>query len=458
MDGFQDRVRESVRLRLSLWLSIAILVVALIAGGIAFMSAFGEANELQDDVLRQVASLFLRAAVPLPQSNAALWLHGADNDESRLTVQYLAARNDGSSSTSADPAGPLALPRSLPDGMHTLRIHGEGYRVFVRSGPGGERVVVAQETGIRDEIAQNSALRTVLPLVVLMVVLLFVVAQLTRNIFSPITSLAEEIDRRPDQDLHPIAERDLPVEIRPFVVAINRMLERVKRAMELQARFVADAAHELRTPFTALSLQAERLVEVPIPENTRDRFDALRRGIERGRHLIDQLLTLARAQAGVDSRTPSLVSLRRISLEVLEDLMPIAEAKRIDVGFIGDQDAAVSIDEASLRVVIANILGNAIRFTPPGGRVDLSVASGARAVLEIRDSGPGIAVVDRERVFDPFHRVLASDEAGAGLGLAIVKAIAERVNAEIELAYGDPDRRTGLSFKVIFPRRVPSQA
>jgi two-component system, OmpR family, sensor kinase len=453
MDGFKKRLKDSIQLRLSFSLSLAILVVAIVAGIFSFAAAFDEAHELQDDVLRQVAALFDRQHLQAPIVGDSGRLNDGD-EESRVTVQYLA---DGPTTRNGvDPEGPLPLPPTLSDGMHTLKVKGEPFRVLIKTLGSGKRLAVAQETGVRNDIARNGALRTVMPFLILLPILLFVAA-LVRKMFQPISSLAVEIDRRGDQELHPVAQDDLPLEVLPFVIAINRLLNRVARSMDTQRRFVADAAHELRSPLTALSLQAERLADADMSDAARERLNVLRQGIERGRSLLDQLLTLARAQSAT-SAPHTLVSVQYVYRRALEDLMPLAEAKQIDIGVEGESDVQILVDEMDLSTIVKNLVDNAIRYTPIGGRIDLSVrASHNQAILQIRDSGPGIPPTEQERVFDPFYRVLGSDEIGSGLGLSIVKAIADRIGAQIQLGHTDEKAQSGLCVRLFIPMTPPAQ-
>jgi two-component system OmpR family sensor kinase len=448
MDGFKKRLNASIQLKLSLTLSLVILVVAVVAGIFSFMAAFDEAHELQDDTLRQIAALFNRQHLPpirLGNDNPA-----QDGDEeSRVVIQYLA---DSEKAVHQRDAGvPLPIPNTLSDGLHTLDLAGEPFRVLVKTTALDERIAVAQETGVRDEIARDSALRTLMPFLILVPILLLIVADLVRKMFRPIAELSTEIDQRSEQELHPVAADHLPIEVRPFVVAINRLLTRVNHAMDAQRRFVADAAHELRSPLTAMSLQAERLADTQMPEQARQRLATLQRGIERSRNLLDQLLTLAKAQS--TSGVPlSPISIQGIYRRVLEDLLPLAEAKHIDIGVEGTQDAQVLVSELDLVAVVKNLVDNAIRYTPKGGKVDLSVyVQGGCARLQIMDSGPGIAVDERQRVFDPFYRTLGSDQVGSGLGLSIVKTIADRIGAEIKLSPSDTVNGSGLCVCILIP-------
>jgi two-component system OmpR family sensor kinase len=449
MDGIKRPIKDSLQIRLSIWLSLAILTIALIAGMIAFYSAFNEAHELQDDVLLQVATLFDRHHLPMPQEGGSV-TEAQVEVESRVIVQLLSAPLASSVGNGVNP--PLALPQNLRNGMQTVRIGAGTYRVFIRTLGDGVRLAVAQDTAVRDEIARDSALRTLLPFLVLVPTLLLVVAILVRKIFKPVADLSGEIDRRGEQELHPIPPETLPTEIRPFVAAINRLLGRVEQSMDAQRRFVADAAHELRSPLTALSLQAERLADADMSANAHERLNTLQQGINRSRTVVDQMLSLARAQSSAD--TPkTTVSVQKVYRRVLEDLMPLAEAKGIDIGVASDADALVLANEAELLTLVKNLADNAIRYIPAGGRVNLSVSTtnGATALV-VEDSGPGIPEAERERVFDPFYRVLGSDEIGSGLGLSIVQTISARLGAKISLGFASEQTKSGLRVTITFPK------
>jgi two-component system, OmpR family, sensor kinase len=451
MDGFKKRLSESIQLRLSVTLSLAILIVAVAAAVFAFVSAFEEAHEMQDDTLRQVAMLFDRQQMTLqyPKGNGI----DGDDEESRVIIQYLA---DGSKAVGNDDnASPLPFPATLADGLSTVEVGGEAFRVLVKSTTHGDRIAVAQEADVRDKEARESAWRGLLPFLILFPVLLLVVSDLVRKLLRPVAMLSAEIDQRAEQELHPIDERHLPTEIKPFVVAINRLLDRVAKSMETQRRFVADAAHELRSPLTALSLQAERLAAAEMSPLAHERLLPLRQGIERGRNLLDQLLSLAKAQS-TSSQPTTLVSVHDVYRRVLEDLLPLAEFKHIDIGVEGSQDVRVLMDEMEMITVVRNLVDNAIRYTPERGRIDLSVAldKGA-ALLQIKDSGPGIALEEHARIFDPFYRSLGTNETGSGLGLSIVKSIVDRAGAHIRLNFTDEVKRSGLCVSICFKASTP---
>lgn len=448
MDGLKRRVKDSLQFRLSLWLSMAILSVALIAGVFAFFSAFDEAHELQDDMLRQVATLFDRHHLAVPQKGVSGTASDSDA-ESRVFVQLLSSSPSSISSGDANP--PLALPKNLLDGLQTVRTGNETYRVLVRTLSTGQRLAVAQETAVRDEIARDSSLHTLMPFLILVPVLLLVVANLVRRIVKPVADLSIEIDQRGEQELQPISPERLPAEIRPFVGAINRLLGRVEQSMDAQRRFVADAAHELRSPLAALSLQAERLADIELPANARERLSTLRQGIERSSALLDQLLALARAQAPT-TLSNTTVSVQQVYRRVLEDLMPIAELKGIDIGVVSELDAQVLANELDLITLVKNLAANAIRYTPAGGRVDLSVSTTDGVTkLVVEDNGPGIPEAEHKRVFEPFYRILGSDEIGSGLGLSIVQTISARLGAKVSLGPVGEKSKSGLRVEVVFP-------
>lgn len=445
MDGFKKRLNESVQLKLSFTLSLAIIVVAIVAGIFSFISAYDESHELQDDVLRQVAQLMEHQRLPSPEPNGNSRLKGGD-EESRVIVQRL--RDPLVSSASVDEGGVLPLPMTLVDGWHTAEFSGETFRVLVKTMATGERIAIAQESGFRNEIARDGALRAVIPFLILVPVLLLIVTDLVRKLFRPVAKLSQEIDQRTEQELHPVEAIHLPVEVRPFALAINRLLASVDQSMESQRRFVADAAHELRSPLTALSLQAERLAQTEMSDVAKERLKVLRQGIERGRSLLEQLLTLAKAQSVANS-PPSPVSVLGVYRRVLEDLMPLAQAKHIDIGVEDVEDAEIWASELDMITVVKNLVDNAIRYTLDGGRIDLSVKlSGGVTELRIRDNGPGITLAERGRVFDPFYRTLGSEQIGSGLGLAIVQTIVNRIGAQIRLEFSDPSQKTGLTVLV----------
>jgi len=454
MGGFKRRLKESLQFRLSFSIGVVIIFVAIAAGAFSFLSAMDEAHELQDGTLRQIAALALQnpSATHLLQRTPPPGAASAtDNEEdANVTIQYLNRRNANGMGS------PILFPPDLSDGFHTITVNDESFRVLVTTTNPDERMIVAQETAIRNEIARDSALRTLMPLVILFPVLLLIIADLIRRMFRPIEQLSDEIDSRPAHALHPVEENNIPAEILPFISAINRLLGRVVQTLQSQRRFIADAAHELRSPLTALSLQTEMLADSDMSEPARQQLKTLQLGIGRSRNLLEQLLTLAKIQSGTDV-TVSKVSVRDTFRTVLEDLMPLAHARHIDIGLADSQDAQINASELDLKILIKNLVDNAIRYSPEGGRVDFSVRhTPHHVVMKIADAGPGIAPDDRNRVFDPFYRSLGTEQTGSGLGLSIVKAIADKIGATIQLEYTQAESQSGLTVTVKFPTSYSS--
>ncbi len=447
MDGSQVQIGQSLQAKLSAWIAAVIAVLALAAGVFSFGMAFQEANELQDDQLHQIAILANSHNLLLSPKDAAA-IDAEIDPESRVILQVL---QPGGATTTRAGSTVLNLPVNLPDGIQTVTVNDETWRILVKPLDTGIRIAVGQQTSVRNEIARNSAMRTLLPFVVLIPILLLLVSELIRQMFKPVKQLALDLDQRDPQDLREVADDHVPSEIHPFVIAINQLLSRVAQSMAVQRRFLADAAHELRSPLTALSLQAERLASSDLSAQARQRLDALQSGLQRSRQLLDQLLALARAQESVKDQAAT-VSVRRIAHQVMEDLMPLAQAKNIDLGMVGEKDADLRVSEIDLKTLLKNLLDNAIHYTPMDGKIDLHIRSFmGKTILQIEDTGPGIPEEERERVFDPFYRILGNDEVGSGLGLSIVKAIADRLGAVVTLQYVHEQKMTGLSVVVEFP-------
>ncbi|MDR2308437.1 MAG: two-component sensor histidine kinase [Paucimonas sp.] len=447
MDGRQRFLKHSLQLRLSLALSLAILLVATLAGVFSYVSAYDEALELQDRSLRQVAALYMRQGITFHYGASQATAAG-DDEETRIVIQRLA---DGAQASHGDDSQlPLPIPASVSDGLSTVVVGNEPFRVLVEQDATGTRFVVAQEIDSRNREARSSAWRALLPFAILFPILLLVVADLIRKLFRPVALLAAMLDSREDQDLRPIDDQALASEIRPFVHAINRLLERVARTLEGQKRFVADAAHELRTPLTALSLQAEGFESEALSARAQAQWLQLRRGIGRSRKLVEQLLALAGAQLGAPPT--GTVSVHGVCRLVLEDLMPLVEQKQLDIGVEG-ADMELLIREVDLRAVIKNLVENAIRHAPEGGVVLVQTgATAGVAHLSVRDNGPGIAPQEWERVFDPFYRGQENGQEGSGLGLSIVRNIVQRTGGTIDVGFADPLRQRGWMVRLGWPQ------
>jgi two-component system OmpR family sensor kinase len=268
----------------------------------------------------------------------------------------------------------------------------------------------------------------------------------------PVARVRKQVASRQADDLSPVSEAGLPDEVRPLVQELNLLFGRVRTAFDAQQHFVADAAHELRTPLAALKLQVQSLERSDSPEAKRVAVGRLTAGIERATRLVEQLLVLARQEASMAGGAPRQpVDIGGLARRAVADLAGVAQAKGIDLGVQRADAAEVEGQPDALMILLRNLVDNAIKYTPQGGTVDVSVVAeenhGVRVTVE--DSGPGIPPAERERVFDRFYRVPGSDAAGSGLGLAIIKSIAERHDAT--LALGESKRLGGLEATVTFP-------
>lgn len=432
----------SLRARLFVSLALFIIATGLSAGALAFRWAFDEAIELQDAILLQIGSLAAvnRLQTELPAQD------GVDA-EAKVVIEDLRKAPDVGQSATTLPE----IPPNFADGLYTLAGRDEAWRVLLRTRADGGRVAVAQPTAARDEIARDSALRTVLPLGALIPCLMFLIAVVIHFSFRPVAQLAAKLDAEKNDHLQPLPTDRMPDELRPFIGSINRLLERVAATFDQQRRFIALAAHELRTPLTALSVQADNLDHAMLAQDRQDRLASLRAGIRRTAHLLEQILDLAKYDEGAAPDVPA-ERLDRVVKSVVADFLPLAGARSVDLGFARLAETSVQIGATSLSVLIRNLLDNAIRHSPDGGRVDVSVfPEGPCAVLRIEDSGPGIPTTDIDRVFEPFDRGSRPDGDGTGLGLSIVRRIVNNGQGSIILENASSIGCAGLRATVKLP-------
>ncbi len=360
------------------------------------------------------------------------------------------------------------LPQHAQLGFNTVATEAGEWRVF--SMLAGQQVVqVAQPMAVRRALATSMALRTVVPLLAVLPLLALLAWVTIARGLRPIARLASTLSARSPRELEPLPEAGLPQEVTPLVHALNGLLARLDDARSAQRTFIADAAHELRTPLTAVHLQAQLAQRAATAQERAAAFAELTAGLERATRLVEQLLTLAREEPGVAERPLAQVDLGALAQDVIGERASLAAARSIDLGFTGTEQAMRSVvagDRESLYTLLANLIDNAVRYTPAGGRVDVAVAREADAVvLTVRDSGPGLPPEEYPRVFDRFYRAPGTAAPGSGLGLAIVKRIAERHQASIELGPGLSHATTepgghdaGLAVTVRFPAVVPAQS
>lgn len=343
-------------------------------------------------------------------------------------------------------------------------VHGEEVRVayqFLRANPGDANgalvlVQVAETRNKRSNLASRVVTGVLLPqfaIIPLAVVLVWV--GLTRGI-APLNRLQSRIRRRRPTDLSPITPASVPEEVRPLIVSLNDMMARLEENLQAQQRFIADAAHQMRTPLTGLKMQTELALDETDPETLRFFLKQIAESTDRASHLINQLLSLARAEASSEKvYTVEHVDVEAIVREVAQDLFPYALAKNIDFGVeYSGHLLVVDGNPILLREMIKNLIDNAIKYTPRGGSVTARVRAAGAVIFEVEDTGLGVPDSDRELVFERFYRVLGSGESGSGLGLPIVREIAELHSATVSLN-ANPSGQGSIA-QVVFPRGQPT--
>jgi two-component system OmpR family sensor kinase len=432
---------SSIRRELLLTLIGAVLIAGSIAALAVYYKAREENGELLDYHMRQMALAIReeaherRGTIEAPPFGFDYSIQISSDDGLRL--YYARSR--------------VRLPLATTSGYARIDTVEGPWRVYTLHDR-GLSVQIGQPMEIRNRIAARAALRTMAPFVLAVPLLAILVWWGVTRGLRPLESLTAQVKSRTAESLAPLPDNRVPNEIQPVVAALNDLLARLSRALETQRAFIADAAHALRSPLTALRLQLQLAERAEEPQERAAAFQALREGLERMTRLVEQLLTLAREEPSGAREAREACDLGTLAAEVVGLYSPLAEQKNIDLG-LARRDSGVLIDgeREAIKTLLSNLVDNALRYTPEGGRVDVVAAASAGGVLaEVTDTGPGIPEDDRERVFDRFYRRAGTDVPGSGLGLAIVRSIAERHGARIELDSGAASR--GLTVRVLFPR------
>ncbi|HYX91902.1 MAG TPA: ATP-binding protein [Myxococcaceae bacterium] len=435
---------RSLRRTLLVALLAAVAAVTCIALLATYQVARREIDAVFDYHLRQTA---------LTLSDRALARAEASGGRSDLVIQVWDARGVRLYVSRPD----AQLPEVAELGFKTVHAPSGDFRVY--SALLGDQVIqVAQPLAIRERLAFTAASRTLWPVLLLLPVLAVVVWRVVGRGLAPLDRLAHAAASRTPAALDPFPEGGVPEEVLPLVRALNELLGRLRAALAAQRAFVADAAHELRTPLAALKLQAQLAQQASDSSERAGALADLQAGLDRATHVVLQLLTLAGLEPGSAAPPPGArVRLADLVRQAIADHALLAEKRGVDLGATRVSDeAVVRGDAAALRTMLANLVDNAVRYTPAGGRVD--VAAGierGRPWLEVADNGPGIPPGERRRVFDRFYRLPGTGEPGSGLGLAIVNAIAERHGAAVTLGETDGG---GLTVRVAFPAAAEAPA
>jgi two-component system OmpR family sensor kinase/two-component system sensor histidine kinase QseC len=429
----------SIRTRLLIALLALVAATSLLAGMFTYRRVLAETSTLFDYQLRQMAlslrsqvSLAPRLELPPDQADADFVIQIWDLYGTRVYFSR--------------PGLPLINATAL--GYANIGVAGESWRTYGLQTLNGV-IQIAQPVRVREALARGAALRVVIPLLLVLPLLGAAVVGVVGTGLAPLRRMAFEVQRRDAHSLTPITAERLPQEVAPLVNALNRLLVRLHAAFQAQRAFVADAAHELRSPLTAVRLELQLLDRAPDEAARREARANLGAAVERAIHLVEQLLTLARSEPRDATSELAKTALEQAAAEGIADAHALALARPIDHA-LDPEPATVQGERDALRILVRNLVDNAVRYTPMGGRVRVRTQSGAAgAVLEVTDSGPGIPPADRERAFDRFYRRANAPEGGSGLGLAIVKAIADRHGARVSL---DDAPGGGLRVSVSFPR------
>jgi two-component system OmpR family sensor kinase len=431
---------RSIRHQLLIWLLAIVVAGVGAAGWLIYRQALAEANELFDYQLQAIAAA-------LPSEPFSQVFGSRTNGDEGIVIQIW--NRNGGLMYFSHPRAPIAPRAEL--GFSTERTDRGEWRVY--GAIVGDNVVqLAQPLSVRNRLAASVALRTVWPLILLLPFLGAAVWMIVGRGMRPLRRVTRAVESRRPEALDPLPDNRLPQEVQPLVHALNGLLARLAAALDTQKAFVADAAHELRTPLAAVQIQAQLVARAQDDETRREALAHLQSGVTRATRLAEQLLALARSEPdGATVREP--VALADVLAHCVSAQAVVAQKRNIDLGIEEAQPAIIDADIGALRVMLNNVLDNAVKYTPDGGRIDVSLSfDEGRALVRVADSGPGIPPEERERVFDRFYRDssarMRTDVSGSGLGLAIVKRVAAQQRATVTLGESPAG---GLLVEIAFP-------
>jgi two-component system OmpR family sensor kinase len=433
---------RSIRARLLIGLLASVLAVQLITYLLIYARIEDEIDDLFDGELERsalsAASLAPRAFIPTPTRKV-------ENPQEEMVVSIFNA----SERVPAYQTHPLnGIPRATPTGFSKRSLDGREWRLFA-SAAGGQFVVAAQPADVRDKAARRITLRSLLPSLGALPLAALMIWIAVAYGLQPLVRITQDLRKRSHRDLLPLDVSRLPPDIAPLAAALNDLMGRLAGIIATQRTFIADAAHELLTPLTALRLQAQMLARSKSPSRQQEAMAELQGGVSRTLQLARQLLTLARHDADGEGMDKTEVDLATVIHRVLSIHLPLAAEKALQTQ-VGIQESAVVLgSEEALSILVSNLIDNSIKYTERDGRLMISLRPASPGVeLKIEDSGPGIPLEERERVFDRFYRRRDTVVTGNGLGLAIAKDIAVRHGASIVLE--SSAALGGLSARVLF--------
>jgi two-component system, OmpR family, sensor kinase len=434
---------RSLRVTLTVWFIGLFTLVGLLAGAGTLYISLREQNALLDDQLRQIALSVSDSPSAVGESSR---ITSGANPDDEIVIHI----RDKEMHTIRNSNPDVVIQAEAQTGFSNHMSEEEEWRTFTLIAE--TRIIqVSQLTAIRKQAAMESALITVFPIFLLIPISWLFVGWVLTRVLRPLGGLAEDLKNAQSSHGVRLSTAGIPSEVVPLVAAMNDLLGRQKEVIAAQERFVSDAAHQLRTPVTALTLQLENLQQSASDASMAAAFTQMRAGLQRMSALLGQLLKLARSEAPHALGEPPFTDLSDAVRAALADAFPLAEAKRIDIGLVKDVSVNARGERLDLIMLIGNLIENAVRYSAPGGKIDIAISAQAEtASVAISDSGPGIPEDAMPRVFERFFRHAPPETAGSGLGLSIVAALAARAGAKVTLA--NRVDATGLVATVTFQR------
>ncbi len=436
---------SSIRVRLLVSLLALLLVAAAAMGAVTYRNVLAETEALFDYQLQQMA-LSLRDQGEIGPAQADTLA----DEQLDVVVQIWTVDGRSIYASRKHPS----LPERALLGLATLSVDGRAWRTY--SVATRQRVIqVAQPIDIRQRLAARAAWRSVLPLLLMTPLAAVAIWWLAARTLAPLSRLAGEVQSRDARSLAPVRVAGLPDEAAPLAVALNALLDRLRQSLDAQRAFVADAAHELRSPLTALKLQLGLLRRAGDAAERDAAGAALAAGIERASRLVEQLLALARSEPGAPAAAER-VDLGEVARAAVVDTLSFATTRGVSLELDAPRPVFASGDAVGFALLARNLVDNAARYSPPGSLVVVRTGEDeGRPLLQVDDAGPGIPLAERERVFDRFYRRADRGETGSGLGLAIVRSIAAAHGASVELGESPLG---GLRVSVRFAPMPPADA
>lgn len=440
---------KSIRTTLVLWLVGGLLLgsVAVLAGTYGLTRS--QVGRMFDEELRQVA-----LAVHVRED----WMQARRVRIARPGFSLSVRAYDANGRVYFEtlmPSLPADTPFVFSEGLGDVGTSDGLWRVYTHVTSEGI-VQVGQPTATRDALARELSLPILMPMLMLIPLLAALIGWALRRGLAPLQDASRSVSDRDVSRLDPLPTQGVPYELLPLVEQINALLARLATSLDAQRRFLADAAHELRSPVSALALQAQLAQRAHTPEARTAALEELRRGTERTRRLVQQLLDFARLEPGVPAGPFVPVDLARVVREVVGSHAARADEAGVDLGAEAAAGAFVPGIESELQSLVANLIDNALRYAPAGSAVTASVGRSGDAIeLSVVDAGPGIPPEERERMFVRFHRRVGDTTPGSGLGLPIAKSIAERHRGLIRLEDAAPGKKNpGLAARVVLPAAI----